>query len=75
MKKSDKKQYEKAWDCFNEGWTAFMSAMLLMDELDESDYSIDDLNQMGGRMLKLAATINRIYDDKRDFIEKGRIEY
>lgn len=42
MKKSDKKQYEKAWDCFNEGWKAFMSAMLLMDELDESDYSIQE---------------------------------
>ena len=65
MKKSDKKQYEKAWDCFNSGCVAFMKSLLLMKELKEEDFTIDNLNQMGGRLTKVATTISRIYEEKK----------
>ncbi len=66
MKKSDRKQWEKAWDSFNSGIKDFLRALDMMSYLDEEDYTIDDLNQMGGRLKKLSATIERIAEDKHN---------
>lgn len=66
MKKSDLKQREKAWDCFNSGLKAFMQSLTLMQGMSEEDYTIDDLNQMGARLHKLAATIERISERREN---------
>ena len=60
MKKSDKKQFENAWENF------YIKTKNLMDSLDsicnmqDEDFTVDDLNQISNNIDKLTKTIKRV---------------
>jgi hypothetical protein len=43
-----------------------MQSLKLMQGMSEEDYTIDDLNQMGTRLHKLARTIERISERREN---------
>lgn len=60
LKKSDQRQYDNAWDNFYESMRDFFAALTAIEELDDLDFSVDDLNQLSSRMDKLTIFIQRI---------------
>ncbi len=69
MKKSDQKQWDKAWESFNSGMSAFSKSIVTMQKLEETDYSIDDLTRLGSQLKKIAVTIDRVVE-RKEYIEE-----
>jgi hypothetical protein len=67
MKKSDKKQIDNAWRKFHEGMDRFMTALADIQTLSDSEFSVDDLNQLTSRVDKISATLERIKETHVDY--------
>jgi hypothetical protein len=64
MKKSDRKQYDDAWLSFHVSMDGFMRALVELQKLGDNDFTVDDLNQISGRIDKITKTVNRIVESK-----------
>lgn len=60
LKKSDQKQYDKAWAKFHSAMDALVCAVMSLQDLTDYDFTVDDLNQFSMRIEKLATTLTRI---------------
>lgn len=62
LKKSDRKQYENALMNFYAKMAELIEAVKALEEIQDGEFSVDDLNQISNRVEKLAKTIRRVGD-------------
>ena len=62
LKKSDLKQYDNAWMNFYRRMAELIEAVKELEEIEDGEFSIDDINQISNRVEKLTKTIKRVGD-------------
>ena len=60
MKKSDKKQHEKAKEKFYKSMKEYFEGLKLIEPLDDEEFTTDDYNQLSSAVEKLTKTVRRI---------------
>ena len=60
LKKSELKQYNGAWDNFYRRMKELIEAVIELQNIPDTTFTVDDLNQISNRVEKFTKTLTRI---------------